>query len=31
MTTRLWVFRLTLLGTTILAAAANGGWKWVVH
>jgi hypothetical protein len=28
MTTRLWLFRLTLLTVTVLAAATNAGWKW---
>jgi hypothetical protein len=28
MTIRVWVFRLTLLTATALAAASNGGWKW---
>ena len=30
MTIRVWVFRLTLLAATALAAAANAGWKWDV-
>ncbi len=30
MTTRPWVLRFGLLATTILTAAANGGWKWIV-
>jgi hypothetical protein len=28
MTIRLWIFRSTLLAVTVLAAAANAGWKW---
>ncbi len=28
MTIRVWVFRSTLLVATVLAAAANAGWKW---
>jgi len=28
MTIRVWVFRLTLLAATTLAAATNAGWKW---
>lgn len=28
MTIRVWVFRLTLLTATALAAATNAGWKW---
>jgi hypothetical protein len=28
MTVRVLVFRLTLLAATIVASAANAGWKW---
>jgi hypothetical protein len=28
---RVLVFRLAVLASVVLAAAANGGWKWIPH
>jgi hypothetical protein len=28
MTLRVWVFRTAIFTATVLAAAANAGWKW---